>query len=224
MRRFVGLSVADRDRLPTRCASCVFWETPTRLPLECGARCDPAAAAAWVRTVSTEWGECGRVALGDGEVLGFIKYAPPSAVPQARLMPAGPPVEGAALIMCMHIAPDARRLGVGGVLLRAALRDLSQRGERAVQAYATTVRGAMDDVPVVGVEFLLRHGFRVVRPHPTTPLLRLDLRTLVTWTENLEHVLESLRIPVGVPRRAPATLLVTDRAADGGAYAADVIA
>jgi hypothetical protein len=29
------------------------------------------------------------------------------------------------------------------------------------------------------------------------PLLRLDLRTLATWTENLEAALESLLLPLG---------------------------
>ena len=42
-------------------------------------------------------------------------------------------------------------------------------------------------------------------------LLKLDLRTLVSLNENLEAVLESLRIRIAVPRRAPATLATPDR-------------
>jgi hypothetical protein len=35
--------------------------------------------------------------------------------------------------------------------------------------------------------------------------MRLDLRSLVVWQDNLEAVLESLRFPLRVPRRAPAS-------------------
>jgi GNAT superfamily N-acetyltransferase len=205
-RRLIGLSVADRQYLPARCADCVFWESDTPLPRECGAACDAQLAAGWARKVTAEWGECGRVAVEDGDFLGFIKYAPPEFVLQAHLMPSGPPIEGAPVIACMHVAPEARRHGLGGVLLRAALRDLAGRGERTVQAYALAGRTDYESAPMVGVEFLLRNGFTVVRPHPEVPLLRLDLKSLVTWSDNLDAVLESLRIPVRVPKRAPATI------------------
>ncbi|MBN2247099.1 MAG: GNAT family N-acetyltransferase [Coriobacteriia bacterium] len=211
MRKIIGLSVLDRERLPVPCAGCMYWESADRLPFECGARCDEAEATERVRVIADAWGECGRVVVEDGEVLGFIKYAPPLYMPQARHLPPGPPDGDAPLITCMHIDPDARQKGVGGLLLRAAMRDLAQRGERTVQAYATTYRGDMSDVPVVGVEFLLRHGFTVARPHPEVPLMRVDLKTLVSWTENLEAVLESLRLPVRAPRREPVTLSKADR-------------
>ncbi len=206
MRKIIGLSVADRDRLPAPCAGCLYWESADALPFECGARCDEARANENVRIIAAEWGECGRVALEDGEVLGFIKYAPPAYAPQSRHLPVGPPDVGVPLITCMHIDLEARRKGVGGLLLRAAMRDLAQRGEKTVQAYATTARGDMSHVPVVGVEFLLRNGFTVARPHPLVPLLRVDLKSLVSWTENLEAVLDSLRLPVRAPRREPVTL------------------
>ncbi|MHB8705366.1 MAG: GNAT family N-acetyltransferase [Coriobacteriia bacterium] len=107
------------------------------------------------------------------------------------------------LLCCMHILPEARQRGLGKVLMQAALRDLVQRGERTVQAYATTRQGDFESSPVVGVQFLLRMGFTVARPHPEFPLMQIDLRSLAAWTENLEAVLESLRLPLRVPTRAP---------------------
>lgn len=205
-RRFIGLSIADSESLPSRCADCVYWESERRLPPECGVACDADTAREWKRIVAAEWGECGRVAVEDGEVLGFIKYAPAVYLPQARHMPAGPPLDDAVLIACMHIAPEARRHGLGGLLLKAALRDLVGRGERTVQAYALARRTDFESAPIVGMEFLLRNGFTVARPHPEMPLLKLDLKALVSWADNLETVLESLRIPVRVQKRAPATL------------------
>ncbi len=208
-RRFRPLSADRVGDLPSVCAGCVLWESGDRLvEFRCGSVCDAGRAAAWVREVSSAWGEPGRMAVEDGQVLGFIKYAPPERFPQAGNMPAGPPEPTTPLIACMHIAPDARRRGLGKVLMQAALRDLHQRGERAVQAYATTRQGDFSASPVVGVEFLLRMGFTVARPHPELPLMRLDLRSLAAWTENLEAVLESLRIPIGVAPRAPVTYLV----------------
>jgi hypothetical protein len=106
----------------------------------------------------------------------------------------------------MHIAPEARRRGLGGLLLREAMRDLASRGERSVQAYASAERVDFEVAPMVGVDFLLRNGFTVSRPHPAVPLLRVDLKALASWADNLEGLLEALRIPLGAPRRAPATL------------------
>lgn len=202
-RRFRPLTPDRIAELPPGCSGCVFWESAEPLPMTCGAACSPEAARAWVSKVAGEWGDCGRVAFEDGQVLGFVKYAPPAFVPQARHMPAGPPADGAVLITCMHITADARQRGLGKVLLQAALRDLTTRGERTVQAYATAHHGDWDVSPVIGMQFLLRMGFTVARPHPETPLMQLDLKSLAAWTENLESVLESLRIPLRAPVRAP---------------------
>lgn len=203
-RRFTPLTPERIGELPSACPGCVFWESAERLEPRCGIRCDPEMLAGWMEYVAAQWGECGRVALEDGTVLGFIKYAPAVFFPQARNFAAGPPSEGAILLSCLHITEDARRRGLGKVLLQAALRDLVSRGERVVEAYAAAVRP--DDFvhsAVVGKEFLERQGFTVRRPHPVYPLMRLDLRSLASWTENLEAVLDSLRIPVRHPQRMP---------------------
>lgn len=205
-RKFIGLSIAERESLPSRCIDCVYWESPQRLPMECGSACDGELLTDRIRTIAAEWGECGKVVAEDGEYLGFIKYAHPRFVPQAQHMPSGPPLPDAPLITCLHIDPAARRHGLGSVLLREALRDLASRNEKIVQAYALARRMDLDVAPMVGVEFLLRSGFTVARPHPEVPLLKLDLKSLVSWADNLEAVLDSLRLPVRVPKRAPATL------------------
>lgn len=181
----------------------MFWESAERLEVRCGAACDAEKLRVWHATVAQEWGECGRVAYEDDQVLGFIKYAPPRYFPQARHFSAGPVREDAVLLTCVHIRDDARQRGLGTLLLRAALRDLSLRGEKRVQAFAAAVRSDMTEEPVMGVEFLLRNGFTVAAPDPRYPLLELDLRTLVTLTENIEAALQALRIPLGRPARVP---------------------
>lgn len=213
-RKLRALTLADLDRVPAQCAGCTFWESAGERPRVCGAVCDSELQRAWFRRVTDEWGECGRVAYEDDEVLGFVKYAPSSYFPQASTFAAAPSDPSVPLIACLHIAADARHHGLGSVLLRAALRDLVGRGERRVEAFATVTRpAALDDTPMLGIDFLLRNGFTVSRPDATYPLLKLDLRSLAMWSENLESVLESLRFPLRSPKRAPATWM--NRGVDG---------
>lgn len=202
-RRFRPLTADLIETLPPGCSGCAFWETAEPLAPRCGQRCDTELARAWAERINAEWGACGRIAIDDGDVLGFIKYAPAAMVPQAQVMPAGAPDPRAVLIACMHIAPEARQRGLGRLMMQEALRDLATRGERTVQAYATTATGDYALSPVVGVQFLIRMGFTVAKPHPGMPLMQLDLRSLAAWTENLEVVLESLRLPLRVTRRQP---------------------
>ncbi len=207
-RRLRPLEPDDISRLSPNCGSCVFWETASAEARHCGSSCDSEALGAWFRHVKDEWGECGRVAYEDDEVLGFIKYAPSGYFPQARTFPSAPEDPSVPLIACLHVSADARHHGLGTVLLRAALRDLVNRGERRVEAFGfATPTTSLDDMPMPGMPFLLRNGFTVSKPDSAYPLLKLDLKSLVIWQENLEAVLDSLRLPLRVPKRAPASLV-----------------
>jgi len=144
--------------------------------------------------------------MEDGDVLGFVKYAPSAYLSQVRHLPSGPPEENAPVIACMHIAPEAASARPWRLLLREAMRDLAGARRAFRPGLRDGASGDFRGVPFMGVDFLLRNGFTVVRPHPEVPLLRVDLKSLVSWTENLEAVLESLRLPMKVPKRSPVTL------------------
>lgn len=205
-RKLRALTLEDMKRLPSGCACCTFWESPERLERACQSGCDEEKAREWYLRVTDEWGECGRVAYEDDEILGFVKYAPSGYFPQAFTFPTPPLEPKVPLIACLHVAPDARHHGLGSVMLRAALGDLTMRGERRVEAFAAAQKPAsLDDSPLLSIDFLLRNGFTVSRAHPEYPLLKLDLRSLAMLTENLESVLQSLRLPLRAPRRQPAT-------------------
>jgi len=205
-RKLRPLTLADLDRVPECCRGCAFWEAAGERERTCNSVNDPELLRAWYRRVTDEWGECGRVAYEDDEVLGFVKYAPSGYFPQASTFPTAPEDPNVPLIACLHIAPDARHHGLGSVMLRAALRDLVGRGERRVEAFAAAQKPAvLDESPMLGIDFLLRNGFTVSRPDPHYPLMKLDLKSLAMWSENLESVLESLRFPLRSPKRAPAT-------------------
>jgi len=207
-RKLRPLTFSASDQLPLECSECVFWESAGERERRCGKVCDAELQSAWYRRVTDEWGECGRVAFEDDEVLGFIKYAPSGFFPQAATFASAPEDRSVPLIACLHIAADARHRGLGTVLLRAALRDLAQRGERRVEAFGYTHADGEDQrdiMPMLSVQFLERNGFVVTRPDPRYPLLRLDLKSLVLWREDLDAMLESLRFPLRVPSRAPAS-------------------
>jgi GNAT superfamily N-acetyltransferase len=203
-RKLRPLTLRDLVELPRPCASCSFWESAGAVERRCGAACDPDVLRAWYVRVTEEWGECGRVVTEDDVVLGFVKYAPAGYFPQAFTFASAPDDSRVPLIACIHVELDARRHGVGKVLLQAALRDLALRGERVVQAFGYDGSAdAAEDTPMIDTGFLAKQGFSVARPDPLYPLMQLELRSLAMITENLETVLETLRLPLRSPRQAP---------------------
>jgi GNAT superfamily N-acetyltransferase len=215
-RKIRPLTVERIGDLPDPCSSCALWEVGGRR----SAICEPADArdefARWVSEVRSNWGDCGRVAYENGELLGFVKYAPARFFPQAVMFPPGAPDDDSVLIACLHVDPDIRDVGLGKVLLQAALRDLVSRGERFVEAYGVSATADRDRSPLMTVEFLLRQGFAVVRPHPINPLMRLELKTMVSWTDNVEAVLDALQLPRRVGERVPAPLVTPMRSGEKG--------
>lgn len=204
------LAVSDFANLPAECLGCAFWETAERLPRHCGAACDPDLVSGWAEYVHAQWGDCGRAAHDDGEIIGFIKYAPPGFLPQAQYFPPGPPSDDCVLLACLHVVEDARHLGLGRLLLHAALRDLLARGEKAVEAYAYS-GGSVSELPVMSLQFLIKQGFEVKTPHPEFPLMRMKLKSLATVTENVEAMLETLQLPLRVHKRVPTPYIRAER-------------
>lgn len=111
-----------------------------------------------------------------------------------------------------YVLPHARRGGLGRMLVQGMARDLIQRGGiRAVEAFGDTRDGgAGRECPrhcVMPVGFLSGVGFKTQRAHGTTPRLRMDLRSALTWRDEVELALERLLgavRPTRHPRRAPA--------------------
>jgi len=205
-RKLRPLFADDLDRLSPPCNDCAFWESAGERERRCGSVRDADTQRAWYRRVTDEWGSCGRVAFEDDEVLGFVKYAPSGYLPQSATFSAAPEDPSVPLLACLHIVPDARHRGLGTLLLRACMSDLVQRGERQLEAFAFTDETAdIDMMPMLGMPFLMRNGFTVVRPDLRYPLLRLELKSLAVWQDNLESMLESLRFPLRVPKRVPAS-------------------
>lgn len=207
-RKVVRLTLDHLDALGSPCRACLFWELdPVRRQ-----RVDDAAAEkhAWLSEVLREWGSCGRVVLVDEVPVGHAVYVPAAYAPGGAGFPTAPASPDAVLLTTVHVEPAHRGGGLGRMLVQGMARDLIRRGGvRAVEAFGTTLPGALAGpvAPcVVPVGFLGSVGFGTLRPHPTNPRMRMELRSTVTWKDEVEAAVERLLgavRPVPAPARPP---------------------
>lgn len=210
-RRVVGVTLDNLDLLPKRCRRCVFWELAPHIrdQAEDFGQTD-LEKEAWVSAVLLEWGSCGRIAMVGDVPAGFALYAPPGAVPRASAFPTSPVSPDAVLLTALRVLPEFGDGGLGRVLVQAVAKDLTRRGVKAVEAFGdarpdersdarSDARSDEDSSCVVPAAFLQQVGFKTVRPHPRWPRLRLELRTALTWKEDVEAALERLLLAPAVP-------------------------
>lgn len=190
-RRLANITLDNLDDLPRRCRKCVFWELD---PLA-GERAREAGDSAlekeaWVSSVLLEWGSCGKIVYVDGVPAGYVMFAPPQYVPRSVAFPTSPVSADAALLMTASIVPEFVGGGLGRMLVQGVAKELMRRGIRAIEAFGDLAwEGPHCVLPA---EYLLAVGFKTVRPHPRFPRLRLELKTTLTWREDVEYALERL--------------------------------
>ncbi len=208
-RRLVRLTPDTLGDLPAAVRRDLTWE------------CDPVVVAKtsptqaedrkreWVSGVLLDWGSCGRVAYEDDRPAGFVIFAPPGYLPGTCAFPTAPVSEDAVQLATLGVFPEHQGSGLGRALVQVMARDLVRRGGvRAVEAIgrqspvvepAEAEPGSCGPVPA---EFLQRVGFTTVRNHPRHPRLRLDLRSLVSWRDEVGTAWGRLRDavrPLGHP-------------------------
>ena len=202
-RKVVRMTLDHLAELDAPCRECVFWELD---PVRRGRVDEPAAEKeAWMSAVLRDWGSCGRVVLVDDRAVGYALYAPPAYLPGAGAFPTAPVSSDAVLLSAVYVEPDARGGGLGRMLVQGMARDLIERGGiGAVEAFGDTRGPGRPGARscVNPVDFLTSVGFKTQRAHATTPRMRMDLRTTLTWREELEGALERL---LGAVRPAPKT-------------------
>lgn len=198
-RRLVSITLDNLSDLPTRCRACVFWELDPVSGERARDTGDPALEKeAWVSDTLLEWGSCGQLVYVDGVPAGYVLYAPAAYVPRAVAFPTSPVSPDAVLLMTGRIVPDFADGGLGRMLVQGVARDVVRRGIRAIEAFGRTGSGVPRDADspdhscLLPADYLLAVGFKTVRPHPRTPRLRLDVKTTVTWREDVEYALERL--------------------------------
>jgi hypothetical protein len=190
-RRLASITLDNLHDLPPRCRKCVFWELDPvggARALEVG---DPALEKeAWISSALLEWGSCGKILYVDGVPAGYVTYAPPSYVPRSVAFPTSPVSADAVLLMTANVISEFAGGGLGRILVQGVAKDLSRRGIKAIEAFGDVKWST--PACVVPADFLLAVGFKTVRPHLRYPRLRLDLRTALSWREDVEVALERL--------------------------------
>jgi GNAT superfamily N-acetyltransferase len=211
-RRLVNITLDNLSDLPPRCRSCVFWELD---PMSAERAADSGSGElekeAWVSDTLLEWGSCGQIAYVDGVPAGYVLFAPPAYVPRATAFATSPVSSDAILLMTARLMPEFIGMGLGRMLVQGVARDAARRGVKAIEAFGRAAPKPQGDErdewaaaparesaerPATGcllpADYLLAVGFKTVRPHPHTPRLRLDIKTTVSWKEDVEYALERL--------------------------------
>jgi GNAT superfamily N-acetyltransferase len=190
-RRAVNVTLDNLDDLPGRCRSCVFWELD---PLAHDRAVEAGDTAfekeSWMSATLLDWGSCGKIAYVDAVPAGYVLYAPPAYVPRSVAFPTSPVSPDAVLLMTGHVLPDFQGGGLGRMLLQAVAKDLTRRGVKAIEAFGDEQWSTT--ACVLPADSLRRVGFKTVRPHPRYPRLRLELKSAVSWREDVEVALERL--------------------------------
>jgi hypothetical protein len=124
--------------------------------------------------------------------------------------------------MTAHLVPEFTGGGLGRMLVQGVARDAARRGIKAIEAFGRAKqpsepeeasewaaprvrqrRPTGEQSCVLPADYLLAVGFKTVRPHPKTPRLRLDLKSTVSWKEDVEYALERLLSSMQAPVLAP---------------------
>jgi len=190
-RRVVNVTLDNLDDLPRRCRSCVFWELdPVAHDRAVEAGDTAFEKESWVSATLLEWGSCGKLAYVDSVPAGYVMYAPPMYVPRSVAFPTSPVSPDAVLLMTGHVLPEFAGGGLARMLVQGVAKDLQRRGVKAIEAFGD-LRWEGPHC-VMPADYLKSVGFKTVRPHHRFPRLRLELKTTVTWSENVEAALEKL--------------------------------
>jgi GNAT superfamily N-acetyltransferase len=110
------------------------------------------------------------------------------------------------LLTAFQVLPEFRGGGLGRMLVQAVAKDLTRRGVKAIEAFGDA-RPDEDSLEehscVMPAEFLQAVGFKTVSPHPKWPRLRLELRSGISWKEDVEAALERLLLQVTITTAEP---------------------
>ncbi|MEV7090401.1 GNAT family N-acetyltransferase [Streptomyces sp. NPDC093085] len=199
-RRLVPVTLDNLAYLPQRCRTCVFWELdPVSGEAAVAAGRAEAEKEAWISAVLLEWGSCGRIVVIDDLPVGFVLYAPPAYVPRSLAFPTSPVSPDAVQLMTAWIMPGYQGQGLGRVMVQTVAKDLLRRDVRAIEAFGDS--GWKEPSCVLPADHLTAVGFKTVRPHTRYPRLRLELRTTLSWKEDVEMALDRL---LGAVKKEPA--------------------
>ncbi len=207
-RRLRPMTAADLPSLPEPCSSCTFWQVGLTDLAGSPDHLDRGTIKnEWAEAVTARWGYCGVLATHEGQTIGYLTLAPARYVRRLGAFATTPVSPDAAVVMSAHVAEEFRGRGIGRQLMQAAAGLVARRDIRALEAVGTYHEGPSCMLPVGWLEAV---GFSVVRDHPMTPRLRMDLQTTVRWRPGLgaawHRLADLVSQPIGVPEPASAVV------------------
>jgi GNAT superfamily N-acetyltransferase len=128
-----------------------------------------------------------------------VLYAPPAYVPRSAAFPTSPVSSDAVQLITAFVMPGYQGQGLGRVMVQTVAKDLLRRGFKAIEAFGDA--RWKEPACVLPADHLLAVGFKTVRPHARHPRLRLDLRSTLSWKEDVEMALDRL---LGAVQKEPA--------------------
>jgi GNAT superfamily N-acetyltransferase len=198
-RRIRPLTATEIPRLPDPCATCTFWESSlSDLATSPDHRDRSETKLEWAQAVTARWGFCGVMAVNDGNVVGFLTMAPAAIVPRLGAFATTPVSQDAVVVMSVHVVEEFRGKGIGRQLVQSAAALVARRDIRALEAVGTYRDGPSCMLPAPWLQSV---GFDVVRQHPLTPRLRMDLHTTLRWMPDISAAWQ--RLAGLVPQRVP---------------------
>lgn len=163
-RRIRPMTAADFASLPDPCGQCTFWESGLR-------------KQEWAERVTEQWGFCGVMAVRDGQTMGYLTLAPAGFVPRLGAYSSNSVSPDAAALVTMRVFDGYGGRGIGRQLVQSAAALMVRRKMPALEAIGS-YRATGCVLPVSWLEFV---GFAIVREHPVTPRLRMDLNSTLRW-------------------------------------------
>lgn len=150
----------------------------------------------WFADVTDLWGSCGVSAHLSGEIPGYLSYAPAELVDSVSLPISGEVDEvfsdGAAVLVTLAVCRACRGRGIGKNLVRTAIAQLHRQQVGVIEVIGAFGTAGVSDtdardagITLLPVRFWQAVGFQIVRPHPMTPTLRLDVASTVRWRPQL---------------------------------------
>jgi GNAT superfamily N-acetyltransferase len=196
-RSVLPVTVDNLPNIPDSCRKCGYWESADPAALGVASAGAARRKADWYRSVLADWGPGGKILVEGDQTLAYASYAPPHHLPQIRYCDLGVDPD-AVFLACLYVAREHRGRGLGKSLVNSIEKDLLKKGYKAIE---TVARSASARNPSGWTEFYLTNGWQLVRQSGPLFLLRIDLRTVVTWQVNLDSVLGGLTVPR--PAKAP---------------------
>lgn len=173
MLNFEKISVDNFSRVPEPCRFCLYWQKRGELQREMSKSDIEKEKLKWLSIVERAFGNCVEIIHLNGAPIGFMQYAPAKYFPRVKDYVSGPPSADAVFIACFYIInKEQRRKGYGTSMLQKLLKEISEKGFKAVETFA---RLDSENNPSGPLSFYLKYGFEVLRQRDYFPLVRLKL-------------------------------------------------